>query len=135
MAATSFNLIEKGQNYGWPLIAYGVEYSGRPIGPGTTSRDGLVQPVYYWDPVIAPSGAQWYSGDAFPAWKGNLFVGALRERKLVRLVIEGQRVVGEEWLLADRGKRVRDVRQDKAGALYLVTDEDDGEVWKITPGP
>lgn len=129
------NLIEKGQNYGWPLIAYGVEYSGRPIGPGTTSRDGLVQPVYYWDPVIAPSGAQWYSGDAFPAWKGNLFVGALRERKLVRLVIEGQRVVGEEWLLADRGKRVRDVRQDKAGALYLVTDEDDGEVWKITPGP
>lgn len=129
------NHIEKGKNYGWPLIAYGVEYSGRPIGQGATSRDGLVQPAYYWDPVIAPSGAQWYSGDAFPAWKGNLFVGALKERKLVRLVMEGQRVVGEEWLLTDRGKRIRDVRQDRTGALVVVTDEDDGEVWRITPGP
>lgn len=129
------NRIERGQNYGWPLIAYGQEYSGRPIGPGATAREGLVQPVYYWDPVIAPSGAQWYSGAAFPAWKGNLFVGALRERKLVRLVVDGGRVVGEEWLLADRGKRVRDVRQDAAGALFVVTDDEDGEVWKITPAP
>jgi aldose sugar dehydrogenase len=129
------NYIEKGRNYGWPLIAYGLEYSGQPIGQGATSRDGLVQPAYYWDPVIAPSGAQWYSGDAFPAWKGNLIVGALKERKLVRIVIEGQRVTGEEWLLNDRGKRVRDVRQDAAGALFVVTDEDDGELWKITPGP
>jgi glucose/arabinose dehydrogenase len=129
------NFIEKGKNYGWPLIAYGQEYSGRPIGPGATTREGLVQPVYYWDPVIAPSGAQWYTGDAFPAWKGSLFVGALRDRKLVRLVIEDQRVTGEEWLLADRGKRVRDVRQDAAGVLYVVTDEEDGELWKITPGP
>ena len=85
--------------------------------------------------VIAPSGAQWYTGAAFPAWKGNLFVGALRERKLVRLVVDGGRVVGEEWLLADRGKRVRDVRQDAAGALFVVTDDEDGEVWKITPAP
>lgn len=129
------NLAEKGRNHGWPLIAYGVEYSGRPIGPGATARDGLEQPAYYWDPVIAPSGAQWYSGAAFPAWKGNLLVGGMKDRKLVRLVIEGGRVVGEEWLLADRGKRVRDVRQDAAGALYVVTDEDDGELWKITPGP
>jgi glucose/arabinose dehydrogenase len=129
------NYIEQGKNYGWPVIAYGLEYSGQPIGQGATSRDGLVQPAYYWDPVIAPSGAQWYTGDAFPAWKGNLFVGALKERKLVRLVIEGQRVTGEEWLLTDRGKRVRDVRQDAAGALFVVTDEDEGELWKITPGP
>jgi glucose/arabinose dehydrogenase len=129
------NLIEKGRNYGWPLIAYGEEYSGLSIGDGATARDGLTQPVYYWDPVIAPSGAQWYSGDLFPAWKGQLLVGSLRDRKLVRLVIENQRVVGEEWLLADRGKRVRDVRQDAAGALYLVTDEEDGELWKLTPGP
>lgn len=129
------NLIDKGKNYGWPLIAYGEEYSGRPIGAGATAREGLTQPVYYWDPVIAPSGAQWYTGEAFPAWKGNLFVGALRDRKLVRLVLEGQRVVGEEWLLADRGKRVRDVRQDAAGALFVVTDEEDGELLKITPGP
>jgi glucose/arabinose dehydrogenase len=129
------NLIEKGRNYGWPLIAYGEEYSGLSIGDGATARDGLTQPVYYWDPVIAPSGAQWYSGDLFSAWKGQLLVGSLRDRKLVRLVIENQRVVGEEWLLADRGKRVRDVRQDAAGALYLVTDEEDGELWKLTPGP
>ncbi|MET0335771.1 MAG: PQQ-dependent sugar dehydrogenase [Rhizobacter sp.] len=129
------NFIEKGKNYGWPLIAYGQEYSRRPIGPGATAREGLTQPAYYWDPVIAPSGAQWYTGDAFPAWKGNLFVGGLRDKKLVRLVIDGQRVVGEEWLLTERGKRVRDVRQDKAGALFIVTDEEAGEVWKITPGP
>jgi glucose/arabinose dehydrogenase len=128
------NYIEKGKNYGWPLIAYGEEYSGLVIGEGATSREGLTQPVYYWDPVIAPSGAQWYTGDAFPAWKGNLFVGGMKDRKLVRLVIEGQRVVGEEWLLMERGKRVRDVRQDAAGALFVVTDEEDGELWKITPG-
>ncbi len=129
------NLIEKGRNYGWPLIAYGQEYSGRAIGPGQTAREGLEQPIYYWDPVIAPSGAQWYTGDAFPAWKGSLFVGAMKDRRLVRLVIDNQRVVGEEWLLADRGKRIRDVRADAAGALYVVTDEERGEVWKITPGP
>ena len=129
------NLIEKGKNYGWPLLAYGQEYSGKPIGEGTTARAGLQQPVYYWDPVIAPSGAQWYTGDAFPAWKGNLFVGALREKSLVRLVMEGRRVVGEERLLSDRGQRVRDVRQGPDGALYVVTDERNGQLWKITPGP
>jgi glucose/arabinose dehydrogenase len=128
------NYIERGKNYGWPLIAYGEEYSGLAIGEGATAREGLTQPVYYWDPVIAPSGAQWYSGDAFPAWKGNLFVGGMKDKKLVRLVIEGQRVVGEEWLLTERGKRIRDVRQDAAGALFIVTDEEDGELWKITPG-
>jgi glucose/arabinose dehydrogenase len=128
------NYIEKGKNYGWPLIAYGEEYSGKPIGEGATAREGLTQPIYYWDPVIAPSGAQWYTGDAFPAWKGNLFVGGLRKASLVRLVIEGQRVVGEEWLLSERNKRIRDVRQGPDGALYVVTDDQDGEVWKITPG-
>ncbi len=129
------NLVEKGRNYGWPLIAYGEEYSGQPIGPGATAREGLVQPAYYWDPVIAPSGAQWYTGEAFPAWKGNLFIGGLKDRKLVRLVLDGRRVVGEEWLLTERGQRVRDVRQDAAGALFVVTDESAGELWKITPGP
>ena len=129
------NLIERGKNYGWPLIAYGQEYSGKPIGEGATARAGLQQPLYYWDPVIAPSGAQWYTGDAFPAWKGNLFVGALKEKSLVRLVMQGQRVVGEERLLSERGQRVRDVRQGPDGALYLVTDERNGELWKITPGP
>lgn len=128
------NLVRKGANYGWPLIAYGEEYSGQPIGAGKTAREGLEQPVYYWDPVIAPSGAQWISGDAFPAWRGNLVVGAMRDRALVRLVVEGDRVVGEERLLTERGKRIRDVRQGPDGALYVVTDERDGELLRLSPG-
>jgi glucose/arabinose dehydrogenase len=127
------NLIEKGKNYGWPLVAYGVEYSGLPIRGAVPARPGYEQPAYYWDPVIAPSGAQFYSGSAFPAWRGNLFVGALREKRLVRLVLENDRVVGEEHLLADRGQRVRDVRQGADGALYVVTDESNGELWRIAP--
>jgi len=127
------NLVEKGRNYGWPLIAYGEEYSGQPIGEGLTARDGLVQPVYYWDPVIAPSGAQWYDGAAFPAWRGQLFVGGLQARGLVRLVIEDRRVVAEERLLVDRGERIRDVRQGRDGALYVVTDASDGQLWRIRP--
>jgi glucose/arabinose dehydrogenase len=127
------NLIVKGANYGWPIVAYGREYSGRAISGSVPDRPGYEQPRYYWDPVIAPSGAQFYTGDAFPAWKGSLFVGALKEQRLVRLVIEGDRVTGEEHLLADRGQRVRDVRQGADGVLYVVTDESDGEVWKIVP--
>jgi glucose/arabinose dehydrogenase len=128
------NLIQKGRNYGWHVVAYGIEYSGAPLGFGAvTAREGFEQPVYYWDPVIAPSGAQWYTGDAVPAWRGNLFVGGLRATALVRLVLEGGRVVGEERLLADRGQRIRDVRQGPDGALYVVTDASNGELWKITP--
>jgi glucose/arabinose dehydrogenase len=127
------NRIEKGNNYGWPLVAFGVEYSGQPIRGAVTHRDGYQDPVYYWDPVIAPSGAQFYSGEAFPEWRGNLFVGGLGQRALVRLVLEDDRVVAEEHLLADRGKRIRDVRQGADGALYVVTDESRGEVWKIAP--
>ena len=127
------NRIEKGKNYGWPIVAYGEEYSGEPI-PGTlTSRPGYESPVYYWDPVIAPSGAQFYSGDAFPAWRGNLFVGSLVDKNLVRLVVDNGRVTGEERLLTDRGQRVRDVRQGPDGALYVVTDEENGELWRIAP--
>ena len=125
------NLAREGQNYGWPVISYGINYSGTPITGGETQRAGLEQPVYYWDPVIAPSGAQFYSGEAFPAWQGSLFVGALRGARLVRLVIEDDRVVGEEHLLADRQQRVRDVRQGRDGELYVVTDG--GELWRITP--
>jgi len=127
------NLIGKGKNYGWPLQAYGEEYSGLPIRGAVTDRPGLEQPVYYWDPVIAPSGAQFYTGDAFPAWRGSLFVGSLKDRMLVRLTLEHDRVTGEEHLLGDRGQRVRDVRQDAGGALYLVTDAENGELWKIVP--
>ena len=127
------NLIQKGKNYGWPVQAYGEEYSRRDIASAETQRAGMEQPVYYWDPVIAPSGAQWYTGDAFPAWKGNLFVGALKEMRLVRLVIQNDRVVGEEHLLSDRGKRIRDVRQGPDGFLYLVTDDANGELWRVAP--
>jgi glucose/arabinose dehydrogenase len=129
------NRVEKGKNYGWPLVAYGEEYAGVPIPNAVTARDGFEQPTYYWDPVIAPSGAQFYSGGAFPAWQGNLFVGSLKEKRLVRLVLNNGRVVAEEHLLTDRGQRVRDVRQGPDGALYLVTDEDQGELWKLAPGP
>ena len=127
------NLIQKGKNYGWPLVAYGVEYSGRPIASAVTDREGFEQPVYYWDPVIAPSGAQFYTGNAFPAWRGSLFIGSLGEKRLVRLTIDNDRVTGEEHLLADRKQRVRDVRQGPDGALYVVTDQEKGELWRISP--
>jgi glucose/arabinose dehydrogenase len=127
------NLVEKGKNYGWPLVAYGEEYSGKPIPGAVTAKPGTEQPVYYWDPVIAPSGAQFYTGNAFPDWRGDLFTGGLKDKKLVRLRIENGKVAGEEHLLADRGKRVRDVRQGLDGALYIVTDESDGELWKLAP--
>ena len=127
------NRIEAGKNYGWPLQAFGIEYGGSAIRGSVTQREGMESPVYYWDPVIAPSGAQFYSGDAFPAWRGNLFIGALREQRLVRLVLENDRVVGEEHLLADRGQRIRDVRQGPEGALYVVTDQPNGELWKVLP--
>ena len=127
------NLIEKGKNYGWPLVAYGEEYSGAPISGAVTARPGFEQPVYYWDPVIAPSGAQFYTGDAFPEWRGSLFIGALEETRLVRLTLENNRVTGEEHLLVDRRQRVRDVRQGPDGALYVVTDEKNGELWRIAP--
>ena len=127
------NLVEKGKNYGWPLVTFGEEYSGSPIRGSVTDRPGFERPVYYWDPVIAPSGAQLYTGDAFPDWRGNLFVGNLKDQMLVRLVLENDRVIGEEHLLADRGQRVRDVRQGPDGALYVVTDEGNGELWRILP--
>ena len=132
------NLVQKGKNYGWPVQAYGGEYSGkRPIssalGDAATVRAGMEQPVYYWDPVIAPSGAQWYTGNAFPAWKGSLFIGGMKDRKLVRLTMENNKVTGEEHLLMERNQRVRDVRQGPDGALYIVTDQENGELWKISP--
>ena len=127
------NLVKKGANYGWPVVTYGEEYSGDAIPNAVTAKEGFEQPIYYWDPVIAPSGADFYTGSAFPAWRGNLFVGALRQKLLVRLVIENDKVTGEEHLLQDRDKRIRDVKQGPDGALYIVTDEQAGEVWKIGP--
>jgi glucose/arabinose dehydrogenase len=127
------NRIVKGKNYGWPLVAFGEEYSGVPIPNAVTDKAGYERPVYYWDPVIAPSGMQFYTGDAFPAWKGSLFIGSMGQTRLVRLTFDKGRVTGEEHLLKERGQRVRDVRQAADGALYLVTDQDNGELWRIAP--
>ena len=127
------NLIEKGKNYGWPVQSFGEEYSGSAISTAQTTRPGIVDPVYYWDPVIAPSGMEFYTGNAFPAWRGSVFVGALRDTRLVRLALSNDRVTAEEHLLADRGKRLRDVRQGPDGFLYIVTDEDNGELWRLSP--
>jgi len=127
------NLIRPGQNYGWPVQAYGIEYRGDPIAGSSTAPEGYVQPVYYWDPVIAPSGMQWYTGDLFPRWQNSVFIGGMASTRLVRLEVDGERVTGEEHLLTDRGQRIRDVRQGPDGALYIVTDEDEGELWKLVP--
>ena len=127
------NVIRPGANYGYPVISYGRQYSGEPIGDGLTAREGMQQPVYYWTPSIAPSGMQFYTGDLFPQWKGNLFIGALAGRHLVRLILEGDRVVGEERLLEDLKQRIRDVRQGPEGALYVLTDAPDGQVLRILP--
>lgn len=127
------NLIEKGKNYGWAVVTFGQEYSGQPIPGAVTQKDGYESPVYYWDPVIAPSGAEFYTGSLIPEWKGNMFIGGLASRQLVRLVFKDKEVIGEEHLLTDRNQRIRDVRQGKDGALYVITDERNGELLKITP--
>jgi aldose sugar dehydrogenase len=126
------NIPEAGKNYGWPVISYGRNYDGSKIGVGTR-KAGLEQPVYYWDPSIAPSGATFYTGRLFPEWQGNLFVGALAGHALHRLVLEGDKVVGEEILLSDLGARIRDVRQGGDGALWLLTDEERGRVLRVVP--
>jgi glucose/arabinose dehydrogenase len=127
------NVVEKGRNYGFPVIGYGREYSGKPINDDRTAQPGMEQPVYFWTPDIAPAGITFYSGTLFPAWQGDLFVGALAGRHLVRLVLAGERVVGEERLLVDLKQRIRDVRQGPDGALYVMTDGNDGKIMRIAP--
>jgi glucose/arabinose dehydrogenase len=127
------NIPQKGRDYGWPTIAYGIEYRGGPITGGIQQQAGLEQPAYYWDPVIAPSGMAFYTGKAFAAWQGSLFVGGLKSQALVRLILKGDKVVGEERLLTDLGKRIRDVVQGPDGAIYVVTDEEAGEILKVVP--
>ncbi len=117
------NLIKPGKNYGWPIIGYGIEYSGAKVGDGITQKAGMEQPVYYWDPVISSSGMTFYSGDAIPEWKNNLFICGLSSRHIIRLVIENNRVTGEERLLENEGQRFRDITEGTDGALYAVTDE------------
>lgn len=128
------NIPQAGKNYGWPVITYGRDYSGLKIGVGT-AKPGMEQPVYYWDPSIAPSGMAFYTGDLIPEWKGNLFVGALRGEALHRLVLDGESVVGEEVLFGSLGERIRDVRMGPDGALWLLTDSPRGQVLRVVPMP
>ncbi len=127
------NIPEAGKNYGWPIISYGRDYSGTKIGVGT-AKAGMEQPVYYWDPSIAPSGMAFYTGSLFPEWKGNLFVGALNGVQLARLVLDGDKVVAEEKLLNKDYDRFRDVREGPDGALYVMTDSPSARIMRITPG-
>lgn len=126
------NTPKAGLNYGWPVITYGVDYSGVKIGEGT-AKPGMEQPLFYWDPSIAPSGAAFYTGSAWPQWKNSLFVGALAGSLLARLSTEGEKVTGEERLLTDIGARIRDVVQGPDGFLYLLTDEEDGKLLRVRP--
>jgi glucose/arabinose dehydrogenase len=126
------NVPRRGRNYGWPTITYGRDYSGAKIGEGT-AKAGLEQPLRYWDPSIAPSGLAFYTGDRFPAWRGDALVGALAGQMLVRLDIEGDRVVGEERMLEGLSERIRDVRQGPDGFLYLLTDDPKGRVLRVRP--
>jgi aldose sugar dehydrogenase len=126
-------VVRAGRNYGWPLISWGTHYDGRPVNGGLRERDGLEQPLTHWTPSIAPSGLAFYTGDLFPAWRGNLFSGALAEQMLVRISLDGERVTGQERLLAGLGHRFRDVQQGPDGALWLLTDAADGALLRVAP--
>lgn len=127
------NIIRPGANYGWPVVTLGVEYSGDPLPGAAKRRDGMVDAIYSWTPVIAPSGMIFYDGGAFPEWKGDLFVGGLASTALVRLDVDGDTVGGEERLLESLGLRIRDVAEGPDGAVYVATDEDDGAILRIAP--
>ncbi|MES2882422.1 MAG: PQQ-dependent sugar dehydrogenase [Bacteroidota bacterium] len=123
------NIAKPGKNYGWPTITYGLEYSGQKVGGAITQQSGLEQPVYYWDPVLSPSGMTFYTGNEIPEWQNNLFISGLNSNHIARLVIKNNKVVGEERLLAGEGQRFRDVTEGKDGALYAVTDG--GRLYRI----
>ncbi len=128
------NIPEKGKNYGWPVIGYGIDYSGAKIHEGT-HKDGMEQPVKYWVPSIAPSGMAFYTGDQFPKWRGSLFTGSINSAKiLVRLTLDGEKVTGEERLLQNLNEQIRDVRQGPDGAIWLLTDSPAGRILRIDSG-
>ncbi|MBC7850289.1 MAG: PQQ-dependent sugar dehydrogenase [Chitinophagaceae bacterium] len=123
------NRIQPGKNYGWPTITYGIEYGGDKVGEAITQKEGMEQPVYYWDPVLSPSGMTFYTGDAIAEWKNNLFVCGLSSMHIARLVINNNKVTGEERLLVNEKQRFRDITQGKDGALYAITDN--GKLYRI----
>jgi len=127
------NRVEKGKNYGFPVIGFGREYSGKPINGDRTAQDGMEQPVYFWTPDIAPAGIAFYTGRLFPAWQDSLFVSTLVGRALVRLVLSGDRVVGEQRLLTELNARIRGVNEGPDGALYVLTDGQNGKILRLVP--
>ena len=129
MGGDELNLVKPGKDYGWPAITYGLEYSGAKVGEGIQQKEGMEQPVYYWNPSISPSGMSFYSANMIPEWKNNLFIGALSGKHILRLVIKDNKVVGEERLLADQNQRFRSTMQGKDGALYAITDE--GRLYRV----
>ncbi|GGA72247.1 hypothetical protein GCM10011385_27640 [Nitratireductor aestuarii] len=126
------NIVQPGANYGWPIVTLGINYDGTTIGEGVEHQEGMVDAIRTWTPVIAPSGMMFYQGEVFPDWKGNLFVGGLASTALVRLTVDGDNISGEERLLESLGLRIRDVAEGPDGAIYVITDEDDGEVLRIS---
>ena len=135
MGGDELNIPEAGKNYGWPIVSFGVNYNGTPVGSGEADAEGFEDAIYQWTPVIAPSGMAFYTGDLFPDWQGNLFVGGLASMNLVRLTLNGEKIVDEERLLTDLQprERIRDVRQGPDGALYLLTDNAAGRLLKLVP--
>ena len=127
------NAVTKGKNYGFPVIGYGRDYNGKPINNDKTVQDGMEQPVYFWTPDIAPAGIAFYNGRLFPAWQGDLFVSALAGQRLIRLVLNGERVVAEEHLLTELKSRIRGVNEGPDGALYVMTDGNNGKIVKLVP--
>jgi aldose sugar dehydrogenase len=127
------NIIGKGRNYGWPVITHGIDYPGNAIGEGITHKEGMEEPVYYWDPVIAPSGLAFYTGTLFPQWQGSIFVGGLAGKVLDRLTLRNNKVVAEEPLLTELNARIRDVRVGPDGAVYVLTDSGASAVSPTTP--
>ncbi len=127
------NQPQAGKNYGWPIITHGIDYSGAPIGDGISEKAGLEQPVYYWKPSIGTSGLAFYTGDLFPAWKGNLLAGGLKTNVLERLVLKDEQVIAVEPLLTDLGQRIRDVRVAADGSVLVLTDATNGKVLRLTP--
>ena len=133
LGGDEINIPEPGKNYGWPVVSHGVNYDRTPVGSGQKSAPGMEDPIYTWTPVIAPGGMTFYAAGLLPSWRGNLLIGGLVAQAIVRLELDGDKVVHEERLLRDLGQRIRDVAVGPDGAVYAITDEDRGEIWRITP--
>ncbi|HEY6832005.1 MAG TPA: PQQ-dependent sugar dehydrogenase [Pseudolabrys sp.] len=127
------NIIQKGGNYGWPVVSFGVNYDGSPVGDGKQRAPGMIDSIWHWTPSIATSGMMFYTGDLFPQWKGSLFNGALKYQLVSRVTLDGDKAVKEERMLQDLNERIRDVRQGPDGAIYLLTDNKEGRILRMTP--